>query len=82
MTDRDTLRERLDAVADTLDDNPTQTLTAQEREAVRAALAWRYDNNGTVDADAEPVEILSDAAKHVADPHATALRDILAGGDT
>lgn len=82
MTDRDTLRERVDAVGDTLDDNPTQTLTAQEREAVRAALAWRYDNYGAVDADAEPVDILGDAAEHVADPHATTLRDMLAGGDT
>ena len=78
MTDRDDLAERLDAVEEKIGGNPAQLSPDREREAVRAALAWRYDNYDAVDPDAP---ILAGAVEHVADPHATTLREMLARGD-
>jgi hypothetical protein len=78
MTDREELAERLDAVEETLADTSAQPSTEREREAIRAALAWRYDNYDAIDPDAP---ILAGAVEHVADPHATTLREMLARGD-
>jgi len=77
MTDREDLADRLDAVEEKIGDNPAQLSTDREREAVRAALAWRYDNYDAVAPDAP---ILAGAVEHVEEPHATALREMLAGG--
>jgi hypothetical protein len=48
------------------------------REAVRAALAYRYDNHGAVDADPTDARaLLAEAVEHVDPPHTTTLRDLL-----
>lgn len=55
-------------------------------EAVVAALAYRYDNYGTLDGDPDghPEErraFFLDAANHIEEPHASVLREWFSGGD-
>lgn len=59
-------------------------LPEKHREAVRSALAWRYDNYDAADADpADARALLAEAVEHVDDPHAAAIRDLLGrGGST
>ena len=55
-------------------------VTDVEREAIRAALAYRYDNPDAVDADpTDGRAILAEAVDHVEEPHATTLREFLDG---
>ena len=78
MTDRDTLRERLDAVEGQLPDRRARTASESHKEAVRAALGWRYDNYDAADADSGNTEaVFSEAAENVEEPHATTLREML-----
>ena len=78
MTDRDTLRERLGAVEEHLPDRRAGTLLESHKEAVRAALGWRYDTNTDSEAPVNDMPaVLAEAAEHVDEPHATTLREIL-----
>jgi hypothetical protein len=65
-------------------DGRGDTLPEGHRDAVRSALAWRYDNYDAVDADPTDARaLLAEAAGHVDEPHDTALRDLLGrGGST
>ena len=65
-------------------DGHADTPPEEYREAVRAALAYRYDNHDAVDADpTDGRALLAEAVEHVDDPHDTALRDLLGrGGST
>ena len=78
MTDRDTLRERLGAVEEQLPDRRAGTAPESHKEAVRAALGWRYDTNTDPETPVNDMPaVLAEAAEHVDEPHATTLREIL-----
>lgn len=79
--DRDALRDRLDAVEEQLPDKQAGKVPESHREAVRAALGWRYDNYDAAGADFGNTEaVFSEAAEHVEEPHATTLREMLGRG--
>jgi len=79
--DRDALRDKLDVVEEQLPDKRAGTVPESHREAVRAALGWRYDNYDAADADSGNTEaVFSEAAEHVEEPHATTLREMLGRG--
>jgi len=79
-------RESETVVDDRADGGESRTsdgdVTDAERDAIRAALAYRYANDDTVagSPDGDPAEVrafLRDAADHVDEPHATTLRTLL-----
>ena len=89
MTDREGLVDRLDVLGDVFagGETPTADLDDTHREAIREALAYRYEQDGGLDGDlTDPAgrrAFLADAADHVDEPHSTVLRELLdAGGST
>lgn len=86
MTGREDLADRLDALGDVFagGDTPTTDLDDTHREAIREALAYRYEQDGGLDGDltdpADRREFLADAADHVDEPHSTVLGELLAAG--
>lgn len=74
-------KRELERAVDDLTDGVRATspeVTEADRKAIRAALAWRYDNPDAVDADPnDTVAVLTEAVDHVEEPHATTLRDLL-----
>jgi hypothetical protein len=78
MTDREDLRERLDAVEEQLPDRRAREPPESHKEAVRAGLAYYYDHYDAVGAESDDIAVsLSKVVEHVDEPHATTLREIL-----
>lgn len=72
------IERALDALADGSRTSTPGDVSNQVREAVRAALAYRYANYGTVDRSSREA-FLRDAAAHVDEPHAATLRELVDG---
>ena len=77
------IERAVDDLAGGVDSRPSVgDVTDAERDAIRAALAYRYANYDTAGGspESDPGEVrafLRDASEHVEEPHATTLRDLL-----
>lgn len=86
MTDRADLVDRLDDVDSILTESgrPIVDMDDTHRQAIRKALAYRYEQDGGLDGDltdpADRREFLADAADHVDEPHSTVLGELLDAG--